>query len=114
MNIIVAANLERWTLCQNDEEDDCCSEYINGLTVVLVTSVDLWGHVGDGAELGLEESASVPALGRCRESEISNLNIVVFVQHDILWFQIAMADALVMAVGEGLHHLDEEESSCLF
>lgn len=77
------------------------------MALVLLLEDQLGSHVGSGSEDGLKESGAVLALNGCSEPEISESNVVLGVEHDVLGLQVTMGNTLGVHEVHHLHHLFE-------
>lgn len=105
---------ERWSLRQDDEEDDGRGEEVNAGALVLLSEVDLGSHVARGTELGLKQARVVTSGDGSGESQICDLKHVVAVKEQILGLEVTMSIALLVHEAEPIKELLEVvASSCL-
>lgn len=96
--------LKWWVTGKQDEQDDAQGEQISLVTLVLVFLEELWAHVGHCAQVSLEEAASIPASGWGCEAPISNFDVELLIEHDVLGFQVTVTHAFVVCV---VHRLED-------
>jgi len=76
---------ERRSLRKHDEKDDACREEVDMFSFVRLTQMDLRGHVRMGAELSVQHAILLASRGQSCKTKISNLNVELLVEHDVLW-----------------------------
>ena len=76
--------------------------------MVGLSSQDLRSHVAGSTDLGRVGAASITALKGASEAEIDDFDIEVFVEKDVLGFEVAVRKALGVDVVNSLQHLLEE------
>lgn len=96
----------RVTSIQN-EQDDTEGEQINLVTLVGLVHNQLGSHVGNCSQAGVEIAGTVTTSHRCSETEVSNLDVELLIEHDVFWLKISVSMALVVSVMHGLEHLLE-------
>lgn len=69
--------------------------------------MDLRGHIVESSELCVQVALAVPALRRSSETKVSNLQVVVLVQEQVLGLEISVSDLLVVAEVQAGHELFE-------
>jgi len=78
--------------------------------VVGLALLDLRGHVGHGASVGLQVLDALVA----SESEVSHFQVELFVHQNVLELEVAMAAPEVVHVVERVNHLVHEEAASIF
>jgi hypothetical protein len=92
---IAPFSMVEWRVtCVKDEKNDTESEQVDYVALVGNTLVNLRSHVALSAEHSFEETSTIATFNRCRKSEVSNLDVVIFIEHNVLGLKIAMASAL--------------------
>jgi hypothetical protein len=76
--------------------------------------VDLGSHVGLSAEFGAELTRTVASLDRGSEAEISEAQVVVLVNEDVLGLQITVGGSLAVEGVQCAEHLSEVVSADVF
>jgi len=95
-------SLSEWRVTSmHDEEDDSQGEEVSLLSRICFASVQLWGHVGLSAELGLEVALTVASSKRGCEPEVSDFYVVILVHQDIFRLQISVRDSIRVAIVQG-------------
>lgn len=56
----------------------------------------------------MKVSLSVTSLNWSGKAEISNFQIVILVQKEVLWFKVTVADLISVAELKTIHHLKEK------
>ena len=84
---------------------------VNWVTLVAKFSHDLGGDIGRGTAL-LKKYLVVNDLAG--DTEISNLNIPVAVEKDVVQLDVSVYNAIVMEVSDTLHYLLENKFSVFF
>lgn len=107
MRILGIGRCEGRTLSQDDEKNDCRCKQVDLGSLVGLGEMDLRCHVASSAELGVEEARVVSAFDRCSEAKICDLKIVIFVEDEVLGFQITMGVSFVVHEFESIEHLLE-------
>lgn len=103
---------ERWVPGHHNEKNDGGGKNIHLLALVRRSQMDLRSHVVKSSEFSVQVSLTVPTFGWAGEAKVSNLQIIVLVQEEVLRFQISVRDLLVVAEVEAVHELFEVET-CL-
>ena len=67
--------------------------------------MNLWGHVIESSEFGRQVATAILSFDWSCKAEVSDLDIELGVEQDILRFQISMCNAHVVAVVQALHKL---------
>lgn len=98
---------ERRVLGDHDEQNYCGGEQVHGLTLVWLLQVDLGSHVVQGTQLGVEVASTVSALDWCGEAKVSDFESVVAIEKQILWLEVSVSKALLMAVVKTIHEFLE-------
>jgi len=101
---------ERENSLNNNEKNDSGGENIDFSAVILFAFLDLWCHVGHGATIGLQP---VDFLVGC-EAEISDFQVHLVIDEDILKFEVSVNDAFSLHVGQNIKHLAHEVSASVF
>jgi len=104
---------ERRPLRNQNEQNDSRGEQVNRLSRVLLLQVQLRCLVRLSSQVGCQVAGAVASSHGASESEIGHLQIIVLVNEQILWLQVAMAHPLAMHVVERADQLSEVESSGL-
>jgi len=99
---------KRRVLSYHDEQDYGGCENINRLTDVGLLEVDFWCHVVQSSKLCCKESASIFTKNRCREAEVNQFESILMVQKNVVWLQVPVANASLVAIVEASHKLLEE------
>jgi len=99
---------ERRVASVDNEEDDSHGEQINRVAHVGLSGEDFGSHVAEGSEHSLELARAVSAFNRCGEAEVSDLDVEVLVEEDVLGLEISVADAVGVQVVKALEDLGEE------
>ena len=84
-----------WDASQDHEQDATEGENISCEGVVGFATCNFRGHVARSADVCLQVALLVSSLGR---SEVSNLDLEVFIKQNILHLQITMSEAFLMNV----------------
>ena len=77
---------------ENCEKNDSGGEKIDGLTIVGLSKVDLGGHITRGSEFSVDLTVSIGALKKLSEAEVSNLQVKIVIEEEVLWFKVAMCE----------------------
>jgi len=103
---IIGVSLVKWWVASvQDEKNDAQSEQIDCGTVVRLFLDDLRSHVGESTQLSCEVAGTVAASCGCSETEVSNLHVEVFVEHDVLRLEVTVSKTLFLRVEDSLEHL---------
>ena len=102
---------EGWVLSNQNKKNYCSSKDIYLFALIWSFQVDFWCHIVQSSKLGVKISLAVLSIRRCSKSEISDLDIEILVEKQVLWLKISMSDLPVVAEVETLHKLLEEISS---
>ena len=101
--------LEREDALDNDEQDDAHAEDVNLATIIRLSFLDLGSHVRHGAAVGRQ----LGDLFEGRKAEVSDLEVEVLVDEDVLQLEVAVHDRLRLEVLEGIKHLAEEVAAAV-
>ena len=89
VEVFLLAGLLEWEdALDDDEEDDSDAEHVHIGALVLLSLLDFRCHVGHGAAVRLQ-SVDVLVAG---EAEVSQLEVEVVVDEDVLEFQVPVDD----------------------
>lgn len=75
---------KRWVTRHHAEKNDSNGEEVNLLAGVRLFGVDFWSHVALGTDLRSEVSTAIAAYDRRGKTEVSEAEVVVLVDEDIL------------------------------
>lgn len=75
------------------------------MALVRLFHDEFWRHVRSRSQDSLEEATAVTTLNGCRKTEVSEANVEVAVEHDVLRFEVTVGDALDVHVVAHLQHL---------
>ena len=104
---LLSCLLEWEDALDNDEDDNSNGEHVDLLSLVGLVFLDFWGHVGHCSSVaGKVVNALVAS-----ETEISNLEVEVVGDEDVLELEVSVDDLLVVHVLHGVNDLVEEEAS---
>ena len=98
-------SLERDIAVEDGVETDACRPYVDWEALVADFLDDLWRDVGWGAALLKQELVLVNAP---RNTEISDFDVAVAIQEDIVELDVSVDNANGMHVGNTLHNLLEQ------
>ena len=90
------------------EDDHSEGEEVSVVPLVWLLLKDLWRHVAWCADHRVRESGAVTSFKFAGEAEINQLNVVVFVEEDVLRLEVPVREALGVDVQEA-----EEELACI-
>ena len=102
--------LEREDALDNDEQDDAHAEDVDLTAIIRLSFLDLGSHVRHGAAVGRQ----LGDLFEGRKAEVSDLEVEVLVDKDVLQLEVAVHDRLRLEVLEGIEHLTEEVAAAVF
>jgi len=105
---LIVGHAERRVTRIKDKENNSEGKQVNDLSLVGLFRKNFRSHVAGGAHLGMIIATSVTAFKGASEAEINDFDIKVFVQKNILWFEIAMRKAFGVDVVHTLQHLIKE------
>jgi hypothetical protein len=103
--LIGASLLERENPLHDDEKDDSEREQVDLGAVVGFSFLNLRGHVGKGTSVALEVVYVLVA----SKAEVSDLQIQVVVNEDVLKLEVSVGDSVGVHVVHGVEHLVSEE-----
>jgi len=63
---------KRWMLGNHDEKDDTSGEKVDGLSLVWLLKMNLWGHIVQGTELSLQRSTAISTSNWSCKTKICN------------------------------------------
>ena len=93
---------------QHDKKEHAARPDIRRRAPVILLVHDLWGHVAGRAA----ENAQL-LLRNARKAEINDLHLMrPRIVHDVLWFEIPVADVLTVSEGQGLQNLVQDDGDC--
>ena len=101
--------LEREDALDNDEQDDAHAEDVNLATIIRLSFLDLGSHVRHGAAVRRQ----LGDLFEGRKAEVSDLEVEVLVDEDVLQLEVAVHDRLRLEVLERIKHLAEEVAAAV-
>ena len=106
---VVGVGLFKWRVARvQNEQNDAESEQVCLVALVGFLADQLRGHVGDCAQLSEQVTAAIAALERSSEAKVSDLQVVVRIEHHILRFEVTVGKTLGVSVVHRLQHLLEE------
>ena len=91
--IASGGHCERWSAGIHDKENDAQREQIDHLPTVGRLGQKLGRHIAWRSNLSRVVATTVFTFQLTHESEIDDLYVVVLVQKDVLWLQVAMSEA---------------------
>ena len=68
MRVLRVRRGERWSLRQNDKEDDGGGEQVDTGTLILLAQVNLWSHIARSAKLRLKQARAISTSDRSGET----------------------------------------------
>ena len=101
-------HVEGWVSSLEGEEDHSEGEEVSVVPLVWLLLKDLWRHVAWCADHRVRESSAVTSFKFAGEAEINQLDVVVFVEEDVLRLEVPVREALGVDVQEA-----EEELACI-
>lgn len=109
-------SLLKWdSLGSHYEQNNSSWKKICLSSIISSGSVLLWWHIALGAFVRIELSISVMTLDSYGETKVSNFDIEIFVQKDVIKFEISMADPdVIVKVWQGTQNLLKEVSASWF
>lgn len=111
VEVFVLFGLLEWENTLNDnEEDDSGRENVDLFSIIDFALLDFRSHVGHRASVGLE----LVDLLVSGEPEVSNFQIELIIDEDVLKFEVSVHDTFSLHVGQNLDHLRQEVASCVF
>lgn len=102
--------VKRLVPCDEEEQNDSGGEHIHLLPRITLTEMDLWSHEAQGALDRRVLARAIVTRSGPRETEIRNFKCVLVVKEQVLGLEVAMHDALSVAVLQALQQLTEEVS----
>lgn len=84
--LLASGLLKREDALHDDEQDHSEAEHVNFLSVVLLSLLNLRGHVREGAPVALKAFDLLVA----REAEVSDLQVHLLVDKDVLQLQVTV------------------------
>ena len=97
-----------------NKQDNSQSKKIDLLTPVWFRKMKLGRHVIESTELRQKYAWAVFALKWWQEPEVSDLDVEIVVQEQILWLQVSMGYSRSVAEVETLQHLFENVAGQIF
>ena len=91
VHVIAVGHGKWWVLGEHDEEDDTAGKEVDNLSLIWGLIENLRSHVSWSSDDRSIESASITTLKWACESEINDLDVVIFVEKDVFWLQITVA-----------------------
>jgi len=114
VGLVVRVSPVEWEITRvHNEQNYTESEQVHILTLVRVSYDNLGRHEGYGTDHGLQLTLAVAALQRRSDSEVRDLDIVIFVQKDILRLEVTVSQAFRVDIVNYLEHLLEVEAADL-
>jgi len=111
IEIFVFLGLLEWENTLDDnEKNNTSGEHIDLFTIVSLTFLDLWSHVGHGSSIRVQ-FVDLLVSG---ETEISDFEIHAVVNQNIFKFQVSVYYTFSLHVAHDFTHLMKEESSIFF
>jgi len=107
VNIVGSGLNEGRVLGNHDEQDDSCGENVNRLAIVFLPQVDFRGHVPHSATVSLKIPRAISARHRGRVSEVSQFQIGVRPEKEILRLEISVTHTASVAVVKAFQKLFE-------
>lgn len=101
------SQVERRALRDHDEQDDAQREQVHLSSVVRLLLVNLRSHVVGGAELRGQVARAISTGKRASESKVSQLEVELVVEQQVLGLQVSMSHSHAMAVVEAFESLSE-------
>lgn len=99
--------LEGEDTLHDDEQNHGEGEHVDLSAVVLLSFLDFWCHVGEGAAVALEAVDVLVA----SEAEIGELEVKALVNEDILELEVTVHNSVAVHVLHGVEHLVSEEAT---
>jgi len=106
----------KWRVTSDhDEQDDGRGEEVDFTANVWLPKMDLWSHVVLSSQLGVKITLSISSFNWSGETKIGYLQIIVFIQEQVLRFKVSVGNTLlVMAVVKSHQQLSEEIAGLIF
>ena len=98
-------HIEGWVSSLEGEDDHSEGEEVSVVPLVWLLLKDLWRHVAWCADHRVRESGAVTSFKFAGEAEINQLNVVVFVEEDVLRLEVPVREALGVDVQEAEEEL---------
>lgn len=94
----------------DNEEDDSGRENVNLFSIIDFAFLDFGSHVGHRSSVGLE----LVDLLVSGETEVSNFQIELIIDEDVLKLEVSVNDTFSLHVGQNVDHLGQEVATCVF
>ena len=105
MGVLQVGHVEGWVTGVQHEEDDTEGEQVNNLALVGLLGMNFWGHEAERSDNTAVHTIASTAFDGAGEAEIDNLDVVEFVEQDVLALEITMSEALSVDIVDGLDQL---------
>mmetsp|Transcript_6366 Transcript_6366/g.8253 ORF Transcript_6366/g.8253 Transcript_6366/m.8253 type:complete len:428 (+) Transcript_6366:241-1524(+) len=112
--VLRRCTLERRVTRVHNEQNNGGSEEIYHVSLIWLSLMNFRSHVALSSKFSLEHAAAVTALNRSGKTEVSDLNVEVFVKQDILGLKISVSNTIVVDVVKGRKNLFEVEAADSF
>lgn len=107
VGVVLVGHAERRVARVQNEKDHSKGKQVHDLALVGLLLEDLWGHVARGADDRAVGARAIAALKWAGEAEVDNLDVVHFVEQDVLGLEISVREALGVDVVHTLEDLLE-------